>query len=142
MIIKYCDSTIPSNKNIVELDKIFLSRITNELSDLTLHVDNQEINMYIKKIWDVIASANKYFNDNKPWELKDTDKEKFDSVLFVTAEIIKQIGIMIYPIMPDTSVKILDFYKINSQNITLDMLNYDLTNIKINKVNPLFPRVE
>ena len=49
---------------------------------------------------------------------------------------------MIYPIMPDTSVKILDFYKINSQNITLDMLNYDLTNIKINKVNPLFPRVE
>ena len=142
MIVKHCSSTIPTDKKITELDKIFLSRITNELSDLTLHVDNQEINIYIKKIWDIIASANKYFNDSKPWELKDTDKDTFDSVLFVTAEIIKQIGIMIYPIMPDTSVKILDFYKINSQNITLDMLNYDLTNIKINKVNPLFPRVE
>jgi methionyl-tRNA synthetase len=143
MIIKHCDSIIPTNKNITELDKSFLLRIFNELADLTAFVDNQEINAYIKEIWNIIASANKYFNDNKPWELKDTNKESFDNVLYVTAEIIKQIGVMIYPIMPDTSNKILNFYNINTTNdITLDMLDFDLTNTKINEIKPLFPRVE
>jgi len=49
---------------------------------------------------------------------------------------------MIYPVMPDTSNKILNFYNINVKNITLDMLSFDLTNIKINEIKPLFPRVE
>tara|TARA_B110000305_G_scaffold55219_1_gene60987 strand:- start:250 stop:678 length:429 start_codon:yes stop_codon:yes gene_type:complete len=142
MIVKHCDSIIPTNKNITELDKSFLSRISNELVELKSHVDNQEINIYIKKIWDIVASANKYFNDNKPWELKDANKENFDNVLYVTAEIIKQIGVMIYPVMPDTSNKILSFYNINVKNVTLDMLNIDLMNTKINEINPLFPRVE
>jgi len=142
MIIKHCDATIPTNKNLTELDKKFLSNISNALPDFMANVDNQEINIYIKKIWDIIFSANKYFNDNKPWELKDTDKENFENVLHVTAEIIKQIGVMIYPIMPDTSSKILTFFNIKTKVITLDMLNIDLTNTKINEIKPLFPRVE
>ena len=52
------------------------------------------------------------------------------------------LGIMIYPIMPDTSNRILSFYKIDVKDITLDMLNYDLSGTKMNKVKPLFPRVE
>ena len=142
MIVKHCDAHIPTNKNITESDSHFLSRISDELANLTLHVDNQEINIYIKKIWDIIASANKYFNDNRPWELKDTNKENFDNVLYVTAEIIKQLGIMIYPIMPDSSNRILNFYNIDIKDITLDMLNYDLTGTKMNEIKPLFPRVE
>ena len=142
MIVKHCDATIPTNKNITELDKDILSRVSNELLELTSYVDNQEINIYIKKIWDVVASANKYFNDNKPWELKDTNKKSFDNVLYVTAEIIKQISVMIYPIMPDTSYRILSFFNINIKNVTLDMLNFDLTNTKLNEIKPLFPRIE
>ena len=142
MIVKHCDATVPSNKNVSESERKFLSKISNELSILTSHVNNQEINIYIKKLWDIIGSANKYFNDNKPWELKNTDKKNFNNVLYVTAEIIKQIGIMIYPVMPDTSIKILNFYNIKSKNISLNMLNIDLANTKINEIKPLFPRVE
>jgi len=142
MIIKHCDAHIPTNKNITESDRNFLAKISLEIANLTSHVDNQEINIYIKKIWDIIASTNKYFNDNKPWELKDTNKENFDNVLYVTAEIIKQLGIIIYPIMPDTSNRILSFYNIDVKNITLDTLNYDLTGTKMNEVKPIFPRLE
>ena len=49
---------------------------------------------------------------------------------------------MIYPIMPDTSNRILNFYNIDIKDITLDMLNYDLTGTKMNEIKPLFPRVE
>ena len=49
---------------------------------------------------------------------------------------------MIYPIMPDTSYRILSFFNINVKNVTLDMLKFDLTNTKLNEIKPLFPRIE
>jgi methionyl-tRNA synthetase len=142
MIVKHCDAIVPSNKNVSESDKKFLSEISNELSILTTHVNNQEINIYIKKLWDIIASANKYFNDSKPWELKNTDKKNFDNVLYVTADIIKQIGVMIYPIMPNTSKKILDFFNIEIDQISFELLNTNVAKVKIDHIKPLFPRVE
>ena len=117
-----------------------MSKITKSLPELSLLVDKQEINIYIKKIWEIIAEANKYFNDNKPWELKDTDKKTFENILYVTAEIIKQLGIMIYPLMPDTSLKILNFFVLDDLDISIELLKSNIENKKINNIKPLFPR--
>ena len=142
MIVKHCNSVVPNSKNINDSEKIFLSKIANDLPNLSLLVDNQDINNYIKKIWDVISEANKYFNDQKPWELKDSNKKLFNNVLFVTADIIKQIAIMINPIMPETSEKILNFFYMSEDHISIDLLNKDISNSKITDIKPLFPRVE
>ncbi len=142
MIVKHCNSVVPSGSNIENSDKVFLSKIRNQLDELSLLVDNQEINAYIIKIWMVIADANKYFNDNKPWELKDNDVNKFKNVLFVTADIIKQIAVMINPIMPETSRNILNFFLINIDYISLDSLDINIGNNKVCNIKPLFPKVE
>ena len=142
MIVKHCNSVVPNSKNINDSEKIFLSKISNDLSNLSLLVDNQDINNYIRKIWDIISEANKYFNDQKPWELKDSNKKSFNNVLFVTADIIKQIAIMINPIMPETSEKILNFFYMSEDHISIDLLNKDISNSKITDIKPLFPRVE
>ena len=110
MIIKHCNSSIPRGNNIRDTEKKFLSKLFNLLPTLSLHIDNQEINLYLKKIWDIVAETNKYFNDSKPWELKNNNKESFENILYITAERIKQIAIMIYPAMPQTSVKILSLF--------------------------------
>ena len=140
MIVKHCNSIVPSAINITANEKIFLSKITKCLPELTLLVDKQEINIYIKKIWEIVAEANKYFNDSKPWELKDTDKKNFENILYVTAEIIKQLGVMIYPLMPDTSLKILSFFTIDKNNISVELLKINIENKKIINIKPLFPR--
>ena len=142
MIVKHCDSIVPSGSQITKSDKEFLSKISNDLIGFSSLVENQEINIYIKKIWDIVGEANKYFNDHKPWELKDSNKAVFENVLYVTADIIKQIGVMIYPIMPDTSKKILNFFLINEKNISLESLKINIENKNIDNIKPLFPRVE
>ena len=142
MIVKYCDSIVPGHENINDADKKFLSKISNDLDELSNLIDNQEINIYIRKIWDIISDANKYFNDYKPWELKDSNKLAFNNVLYVTADIIKQIGVMIYPIMPNTSEKILDFFNIEIDQISFELLNTNVAKVKIDHIKPLFPRVE
>ena len=65
----------------------------------------------------------------------------FENVLYVTAEIIKQISVMIYPIMPDTSYRILSFFLINEKNISLEIIKINIENKNINNIKPLFPRV-
>ena len=142
MIVKYCDSIVPGHENINDVDKKFLSKISNDLDELSILIDNQEINIYIRKIWDIISDANKYFNDYKPWELKDSNRLAFNNVLYVTADIIKQIGVMIYPIMPNTSEKILDFFNIEIDQISFELLNTNVAKVKIDHIKPLFPRVE
>jgi methionyl-tRNA synthetase len=142
MIVKYCDSIVPGHENINDVDKKFLSKISNDLDELSILIDNQEINIYIRKIWDIISDANKYFNDYKPWELKDSNRLAFNNVLYVTADIIKQIGVMIYPIMPNTSEKILDFFDIEIDHISFELLNTNVAKVKIDHIKPLFPRVE
>ena len=114
----------------------------NKVPDLISLMDKQDLNNYIKKVVDFSFEANKYFNDHKPWELKDSNKAVFENVLYVTADIIKQIGVMIYPIMPDTSKKILNFFLINEKNISLESLKINIENKNINNIKPLFPRVE
>ena len=49
---------------------------------------------------------------------------------------------MIYPIMPNTSEKILDFFDIEIDHISFELLNTNVAKVKIDHIKPLFPRVE
>ena len=103
----------------------------------------QKIHEYIKLVWDYINDANKYFNDQKPWELVKNDIDRFNTVLNTTCELIKRIAIFIYPIMPDTSKKILDMININEKDISFLCINKnEVDNIKINPLSQLFPRID
>ena len=142
MINKHCNSKVPSMTKISKTEKEFLSKISDIMNELSVHVENQEINIYLKKIWEIIAEANKYFNNNKPWELKNSNKEKFDNILYITADIIKQVAIMIYPVMPQTSIKILDLFSIPEDLIKIATLSKNIENTDLGVVKPLFPRIE
>ena len=60
----------------------------------------------------------------------------------MTADIIKQIAIMIYPAMPQTSIKILNLFSIKEDSIKIESLDMNIENIKLGNLKPLFPRVE
>ena len=143
MIEKSYDSNVPTNKNLSTEDKNYLnSIIINSLPKLHEYISKQDITSYIKLVWKFVADANKYFNDKRPWELKKTNEIEYGNVLYITAEIIRQISILIYPIMPDTSKKILSMLSCDHSNILIsDIKNLNVSGKKLNDVNQLFPRV-
>ena len=90
-----------------------------------------------------ISKVNKYFNDNKPWELEKNNKEKFLNVLAVTANQIKNIALFINPIMPQTSIKILETMNITEKNLLFDKIeSINISGNKLTKVNHLFDRIQ
>ena len=104
-------------------------------------MNKQKIHEYIKLIWNYINDVNKYFNDQKPWELIKIDHDRFKNVLSITCELIKRIGILIHPIMPDTSKKILDILNISDDIVSFELFEEKSPDgLKIVNLSQLFPR--
>ena len=74
--------------------------------------------------------------------LKKNDENQYKNVLFVTANLIKQISILIYPVMPDASERILTILNIKEENNFQKINNVSLSGVKLNEITPLFPRIE
>ena len=66
------------------------------------------INRALDAIWKVVADANRYFAAQAPWALKKTDPARMETVLYVTAEVLRQVGILIQPYMPASAGRLLD----------------------------------
>ena len=142
MIEKSYDSIIPEPINLPDEYNYMINNFTDRLIILNKMISLQDITGYIKNVWELISEANKFFNDKKPWDLKKNDENQYKNVLFVTANLIKQIGILIYPVMPDTSERILQILNIKEENNFQSINDIALSGTKLNEISPLFPRIE
>ena len=142
MIEKSFDSIIPSPSNLTDDNIDLIKNFNHRLEHLIDKISVQDITGYIKNVWELISLSNKFFNDSKPWELKKNNENEYKNVLYVTANLIKQIGILINPIMPETSEKILYMLNINDINQFHQINDIDISGIKLNEITPLFPRVD
>ena len=68
----------------------------------------QQIHQALNAVFAVVAEANRYFANEAPWALAKTDPARQKTVLYVTAEVIRQIGVLCQPFMPEASAKLLD----------------------------------
>lgn len=75
-------------------------------------MDRQGLTRYLDAVWAVIAEANRYFAAEEPWVKKKTDPERMATVLYVTAECVRQFAILVQPVMPESASKLLDLLAI------------------------------
>jgi methionyl-tRNA synthetase len=68
----------------------------------------QQLHQVLNAVWAVVAEANRYFAGEAPWALAKTDPARQGTVLYVTAEVLRQIAILALPFMPDRAGKLLD----------------------------------
>src|SRR5581483_7085827 len=68
----------------------------------------QQLHQVLNAVWAVVAEANRYFAGEAPWALAKTDPARQGTVLFVTAEVVRQIAILTQPVMPAASARLLD----------------------------------
>ena len=144
-IKKNCENKIPKSNNFSNNDKALTNKLKNNVQKLNELINRQDLNNYIKQVIEYSFDSNKYFNDSEPWSLKKTDTKKMYSVLYSIVEQIKNISILLLPIIPDSANKILDIINVD-KNLRIiseinkkNNLNHDkeLGNIEI-----LFRKVE
>ena len=143
-IEKNLNSSIPKDYEFNKDDNNILDVYKKNYKSLINYVDGQDINNYVNFIQEQLFSANKYFNDQEPWKKKG-DIKRLGTILYVSLELIRKISILLYPIIPSTSLKVLKTFNINEKDISIkDIQNHEILkkNTNINKISVLFKKIE
>ncbi len=142
MIAKNCDAKVPQPGAFTDADKAILDQATAALETARKAVATQALHLALASIFGVVAEANRYFASQEPWALKKTDPARMDTVLYVTAEVIRRIGILCQPFIPGSAAKLLDILAVpaNKRNFA-DLAGGELVSgADLPAPQPVFPR--
>ena len=118
---KNCSSSVPDNKNFNDEDLVMLNKFTDNLDTIRSEIDNQNINYYINFIVSALFEANKYFNDQEPWKKKG-DKDRLNTIVYTSLEMIRKISFMLYPIIPSSIEKSFKIFNFNVEKINFESI--------------------
>ena len=141
---KNCFSKVPKIENFNNEDLVMLNKFKENLETIRQEIDKQNINFYISFIVSALFEANKYFNDQEPWKKKD-DKDRLNTIVYTSLEMIRKISFMLYPIIPDSIDRALKIFNLNSKDINFESIashDYLKAGNDINKIDILFKKIE
>ena len=142
--IKNCNGKIPLEVKFHDEDLLILNKYKDNLDNIRLQIDNQNINFYIDYIVNSLFEANKYFNDQEPWKKKD-DIIRLNTIVYTTLEIVRKISFLLYPIIPESSLKALKIFDIEEKDVKLNTVSnneYLTKGNSIHKIDILFKKIE
>ena len=144
-IKKNCDNKIPIANILDAKDKQLIKNIKDNIPKLIDLINKQNLNEYIKIVVSFSFDANKYFNDSEPWKFKKTNTDRMNAILFTITEQIKNISILLNPIIPISATKVLETINLSKRDLSIktilkdDMLNH---NKELKDLDILFKKVE
>ena len=147
-VVSFCqknmNSVVQKKVSFNKDDNFVLTSFIDNYDKIIEYIDNQDINSYINYIVDRLFAANKYFNDQEPWKKKD-DQERLNTIVYTALELIRKITILLYPIIPNTSINVMKIFDLSENEILLDTIknnNFIEIGTKIKNIGILFKKVE
>jgi methionyl-tRNA synthetase len=143
MIGKQCGGVLPKPAALSANDQAILAAADGMIGKAREAMKTQQLHQVLNAVWAVVAEANRYFAGEAPWAAAKTDPQRMGTILYVTAEVIRQIAILAQPFMPASAAKFLDQLAVpaaerdfarlgGAQRIAADS--------KLPPPNPIFPR--
>lgn len=147
MIEKYHGGVVMHKEGTEAVDKEFIALVNETVAGYSDAMDHMELNQAIKDVWNLIGRANKYIDETAPWILaKDpAQAERLQAVMYNLAEALRIVAILIAPFVPVTAPKIyeqLGLGKPESFFMADAVWGKLATGTKVQKGEPLFPRIE
>jgi methionyl-tRNA synthetase len=143
MIDRNCGGAVPAPGDLTEADEAILAaaralpdKARAAMRDFALHT-------VLAEIWAVVADANRYFASQEPWILRKQDPMRMGTVLYVTAETLRMIGILAQPFVPTAAAKLLDLLAVPQGERILARIGSGHRlppGARLMKPEPIFPR--
>ena len=145
MVAKNCDGRVPTPGELTEADRKILADAAALYEPVRADYDEQAFHRALERIWTVLADTNAYFAEQQPWALrKNGELERMGTVLYVTLEVVRQVAILMQPVMPASMAKLLDLLGVaegDARQFTAlgDAL---VAGTELPAPSPVFPRYE
>jgi methionyl-tRNA synthetase len=143
MVEKYRTGVVPAPSLLDELGQSLKENANQCAGDVFNFIKNLEVHKALERIWNLIDAANVYIDRTKPWALAkdEANAAALDTSLFCQVEVIRIIGILIAPCLPETSEKILySLDVVKDRSLESAQWSETLVGKKIVKIESLFPR--
>ena len=144
-IKKNCNNKVPKTNNFNETDTKLINNIKDNIPKLIDLINKQNLNEYIKTVVNFSFEANKYFNDSEPWLFKKKNPERMNAILNTIVEQIKNISILLNPIIPISTQKVLNTINISDKDILIETIkkeNVIDNNKELKNLDILFRKIE
>ncbi len=145
MVNKYFDGEVYNKGNMCDVDQSLEEFAKQSVDTYISKMNEYKVAEAINQIMELARRSNKYIDETAPWALAKSEdgKERLKTVLYNLLEAIRQIAVMLQPIMPETAKKIAE--EIGTDNLRLDNLN-EFNGIKagtkVSVATPLFVRID
>src|SRR5580700_10534742 len=100
MIARQLGGELPAPGALSEADRAMLAAADAMLGKAREAMKTQALHHVLNAVWTVVAEANRYFAGEAPWALAKTDPARQKTVLYVTAEVIRQVAVLAQPFIP------------------------------------------
>ena len=108
MIAKNCGGKVPTKGAFTDADNALLNKAYGLLPLVRSEMDALAFHKALELIWQVVGDGNRYVDEQAPWGLKKTDPARMETVLYVLAETVRVLAILVQPVMPQSMDKMLD----------------------------------
>ncbi|HWF97429.1 MAG TPA: methionine--tRNA ligase [Xanthobacteraceae bacterium] len=115
MIARQLGGQLPAPGALSAADSAMLAAADAMLGKAREAMKTQALHHVLNAVWTVVAEANRYFAGEAPWALAKTDPARQRTVLYVTAEVIRQVAVLAQPFMPAAAAKLLDLLAVPAE---------------------------
>lgn len=136
------DGKLPASKDSAceprDAATAVIERLPSLVNDFNLHT-------LIEEILQMVRATNRYFEGNAPWKLVKTDLEAAGTVLYNSAEAIRIAAVLLHPVMPERTAKLLARMGEPTEDFKLDSAaqwGRLRAGTRFEKGDALFPRID
>ena len=139
------DSTVPQPSSLDEKDKAVLLEAKEIVNQTAERMEAFKLQEALRIAISLAHLGNRYFNEKEPWKTIKTDRQQSANTLYVAAQIVKQLAIILEPFIPFTCEKL--WALLNLEGSVHEQLwsetEKELPSChKIGKAKPLFSKIE
>jgi methionyl-tRNA synthetase len=143
MIDRNCDGALPAPGDLTQADEALLAAARALPEKARAAMGNFALHTVLAEIWAVVAEANRYIASQEPWVLRKQNPVRMGTVLYVTAETLRMIGILAQPFVPSAAAKLLELLGVSEGERMLARVSADQRlppGTRLLKPEPIFPR--
>lgn len=143
LINKNCDGKIPVPNDFTQYDNEMLNYYNTISEDIRQSMEELDIKYALNLILSISRHANKYIDAQAPWKLCKEDKNRMNTVLFVLVEAIRQVAILLAPVIPSSSENILNQIGATADFRTFASLDSRIASgTTLGRLSHIFPRLD
>jgi len=148
MIDKYFEGKLPAEKQGTAFDDDLIATAANAIKGYEAQMEQMFFSDALSDVWSLVRRANKYIDETAPWVLAKDESKKAElaQVMYMLAETLRILAVLISPFMPNTPKAIYAQLNITDENLktwdsilTFGRLSGD---VSITKGEVVFPRID